>query len=127
MFSLSAYATSSDWLNNNNNNLRNFQVFKVVPPDIQTAHKNCNVRVEVSKVITLEKLGFKPLDSIKVANKTKYKEKVFSIFLMWMPNTKNAKPPKWNQQKLLEGLNFCIAHPLYHPQTYEQKQILEKH
>jgi hypothetical protein len=46
---------------------------------------------------------------------------------MWMPTTENAKPPTWNKQKLLEGITFCIAHPLYHPQTYEQKQILEKH
>jgi len=74
----------------------------------------------------MEKLGFKPIDSIKVTHKTKYKGKVFSIYLMWMPTTENAKPPTWNKQKLLEGITSCIAHPLYHPQTYEQKQILEK-
>mgnify|MGYP001057387212 CR=1 FL=1 len=75
----------------------------------------------------IEKLGFKPLDSIEVTHKTKYKGQVFSICLMWIPNTQNAKPPKWNQRKLLEGITSCIAHPLYHPQTYEPKQILEKH
>ncbi len=75
----------------------------------------------------MEKLGFKPLDSIKVVHKTKYEGQVFSIHLMWMPITENTKPPTWNQQKLLEGITFCILHPLYHPQTYEQKQILEKH
>jgi len=75
----------------------------------------------------MEKLGFKSLDLIKVAHKTKYKRQVFSINLMWMPTTKNAEPPTWNQQKLLEGLTFCILHPLYHPQTYEHKQILEQH
>ena len=75
----------------------------------------------------IEKLGFKPLDSIRVTHKTKYKGKVFSIYLMWMPTTKKAKPPIWNQQKLLEGITSCILHPLYHPQTYEQKQLLEKH
>lgn len=73
----------------------------------------------------IEKLGFKPLDSVKVTHKTKYKGKVFSIYLMWMPITENAKPPTWDQQKLLEGVTSCIAHPLYHPQTFEQKQILE--
>ena len=73
----------------------------------------------------IEKLGFKRLDSIRVAHKTKYKGQVFGIYLMWMPITENVKPPRWNQQKLLEGITFCVAHPLYHPQTYEQRQILE--
>ncbi len=67
----------------------------------------------------MEKLGFKPLDSIKVMHKTKHKGQVFSIYLMWMPTTKNAKPPMWNKQKLLEGITFCAAHPLYHPQNWE--------
>lgn len=74
----------------------------------------------------MEKLGFKSLDSIEVEHKTKYKGLVFSIHLMWMPNTENAKQPKWNKQRLLEGVTYCIAHPLYHPQTYEEKQILKK-
>jgi len=75
----------------------------------------------------IEKLGFKPIDSIKVTHKTKYRGKGFSICLMWMPTTEKIEPPKWNQQKLLEGVTFCTAHPLYHPQSYEQRQILEKH
>lgn len=74
----------------------------------------------------IEKLGFKPLASLEVTHKTKYKGKVFRLYLMWIPKKKNAKLPTWNEQKLLEGVPFCIAHPLYHPQTYEQKQILEK-
>ncbi|MFB0568313.1 MAG: hypothetical protein ACETV0_01645, partial [Nitrososphaeria archaeon] len=73
----------------------------------------------------IEKLGFKSLDSIEVAHKTKYRGRVFDIHLMWMPTSENAKQPKWNKQRLLEGVNFCMAHPLYHPQTYEEKQILE--
>jgi len=67
----------------------------------------------------MEKLGFKPIDSIEVAHKTKHKGQVFSIYLMWMPTKENAKPPAWNKQKLLEGLTSCIAHPLYHPQTWK--------
>lgn len=73
----------------------------------------------------IEKLGFKSLDSIEVAHKTKYRGRVFDIHLMWMPTSENAKQPKWNKQSLLEGVTFCMAHPLYHPQTYEEKQILE--
>ena len=74
----------------------------------------------------IEKLGFKSLGSTKVAHKAKYKGRVFKIHLMWMPTAENSKPPTWNQQKLLEGITPCILHPLYHPQTYEPKQILEK-
>jgi hypothetical protein len=74
----------------------------------------------------MEKLGFNPQESIDVSHKAKLKEKTFSIYLMWMPNKPNTKQPSWNQQKLLEGITFCIAHPLYHPQTYKPNQILEK-
>ncbi len=72
----------------------------------------------------MEKLGFIAVDSVDVVHKTKYKEQVFSVYLMWMPKIKNAKLPAWNKQKLLEGMTSCIAHPLYHPQTYEPKRIL---
>jgi hypothetical protein len=75
----------------------------------------------------MEKLGFKPMDSIRVSHRTKYKGRVFTVYLMWMPRVDNAKPPTWDKQKLLEGITCCIAHPLYHPQTYGQKQILKKH
>jgi hypothetical protein len=66
----------------------------------------------------IEKLGFKPLDSIKVAYKTKRRSRVFSIYLMWMPIVKTARPPTWDRQKLLDGETFCLAHPLYRPQTH---------
>ncbi len=75
----------------------------------------------------MEKLSFKPVDSIRVVHKTKHKGQSFGIHLMWMPAIKNAKPPKWNKEKLLEGIIFCIAHPLYHPQAYKPNQILERH
>ena len=75
----------------------------------------------------MEKLDFKPLESLNVTHKTKHKGRIFSVYLMWMPTTPKAKPPTWDQQKLLEGITSCIAHPLYHPQTYEPRQILEKH
>lgn len=75
----------------------------------------------------MEKLGFKPLESISVTHKTKYKEKVFSKYLMWTPITEDARQPSWDRQKLLEGITACIAHPLYHPQTYKPRQIFEEH
>jgi hypothetical protein len=72
----------------------------------------------------MENLGFKPVDSIKVVHKTKHKGRVFRIHLMWMPTTESAHSPTWDEQKLLEGITACIAHPIYHPQTYEPSQIL---
>jgi GNAT superfamily N-acetyltransferase len=73
----------------------------------------------------LEKLGFKPLDSVTVTHKIKGKQS-FKIHLMWKPINPNAKPPTWNKEKLLEGTKSCTAHPLYHPQTYKDKDILQR-
>lgn len=75
----------------------------------------------------MERLGFKPTESISVKHRTKHKGKVFSIYLMWLPKVKNVQPPTWDQKRLLEGTTACIAHPLYHQQTYKPKQIFEKH
>jgi hypothetical protein len=74
----------------------------------------------------MERLGFKSIESISVTQKTKSKP-AFKIHLMWMPAQGNAKTPTWNRHKLLEGITACTAHPLYHPQTYKEKEIfLEK-
>jgi len=67
----------------------------------------------------MEKLGFIPLDSIKVSHKAKHKGQVFTVYLMWMPKIENARPPKWKKRKFLEGIIFCIAHPLYRSQTWK--------
>lgn len=69
--------------------------------------------------VQMEKLGFMSLDSIKVAHKLKRKEQAFTIHLMWMPKMKNAKHPTWDKRKILKGENFCMAYPLYHPQTWK--------
>lgn len=74
----------------------------------------------------MEKLGFKAIDSTEVAHKTKHKEQIFSIYLMWMPITKNAKLPSWDKEKLLEGETFCLAHPLYRSQTCEENVFEQK-
>ncbi|NWF87034.1 hypothetical protein HXY32_04415 [Candidatus Bathyarchaeota archaeon] len=68
----------------------------------------------------LEKLGFKHLDKMEVSHKKKYKEQIFSIYLMWMLVKKNAKPPRLDKEKMLKGEVFCMAHPLYRPQTCEE-------
>lgn len=71
----------------------------------------------------MEKLGFEPIASIKVAHKTKHEGQFFKIYLMWLPNAKNTNLPTWNKSKLLEGVDFCQAHPLYHPQKIKLKEI----
>jgi GNAT superfamily N-acetyltransferase len=78
------------------------------------------------KKTQMEKLGFKSIDSIEVAHETKHKGQAFTIYLMWMPMVKNAKPVAWSKQRFLEGVAFCLAHPLYHPQSLTQKRILRE-
>jgi len=73
----------------------------------------------------MEKLGFKSIDSLEVKHKLKHKGECFKIHLMWLPKTADANPPKWDRTKLLEGVSFCTAHPLYHPQSIESREILE--
>lgn len=72
-------------------------------------------------------LGFKPIDYINVSHKLKHKGECFKIYLMWLPINKNAIKPKWDKSKLLEGVDFCIAHPLYRSEKLKLKEILEKH
>jgi len=74
----------------------------------------------------MEMLGFKSIDSIEVKHKTKHTDQCFKIHLMWLPTSKGANLPTWNKSKLLEGVDFCLAHPLYHPQSIEQKRIFEE-
>jgi len=74
----------------------------------------------------MEKLGFKPLTSIRVTHRTKHQGQPFKIHLMWLPAIKNVNQPAWNESKLLEGLNFCLAHPLYRPEKTKLGEIFER-
>jgi len=74
----------------------------------------------------MEKLGFRSLDSFEVSHRTKHTEQRFKMHLMWLPMTKDVKPPKWNKSKLLEGVDSCMAHPIYHPQKLQLKRIFKK-
>jgi len=76
----------------------------------------------------MERLGFESVKSVKVRHKGKCKAGCFTIHLMWMPVAQNAKPPTWDESKLLEGLFFCEHHPLYHGKhgCGELKRILER-
>ena len=74
----------------------------------------------------MEKFGFKSVKSVKVMHKTKHIGERFKIHLMWLPATEGSKPPTWNERKLLEGVDFCMAHPLYHLEKPKLREILEK-
>ena len=68
----------------------------------------------------IERLGFKSVSSIDLAHKTKHKDHVFRVHLMWMPTPEKAKVPNWSKQEFLEGETFCTAHPLYRPQKWKK-------
>ena len=73
----------------------------------------------------MEKLGFKPVDKITVKHKVKHREKCFKIFLMWLPIRENATPPKWDKTKMLKGVKFCMAHPLYNADRWKLEYVFE--
>jgi len=73
----------------------------------------------------MEYLGFKSIDSFTGSHKTKHTSERFKIHLMWLPN-KSDRPPTWKKSKLLRGIDFCMAHPLYHPQSIKIEEILQQ-
>jgi hypothetical protein len=74
----------------------------------------------------MERLGFSVIDSLEVRHKAEHRDQCFTVFLMWLPKAGNAPPPTWNTEKLLEGVTFCMGHPLYKPQSLKLKEIYEK-
>jgi len=73
----------------------------------------------------MENLGFRSIDSLEVKHKLKHKGECFRIHLMWLPKKEDANAPKWDKTKLREGVKFCTAHPLYHPERVESREIFE--
>ncbi len=61
----------------------------------------------------MENLGFQSIAAVKLKHKTYKKGRCFTTHLMWLPNIKRAKPPTWDESKLLYGVDFCNSHPLY--------------
>ena len=73
----------------------------------------------------MEYLGFKSIDAIKVKSLYKKQGYIFKIHLMWLPLKPEASKPRWDKNKMLEGVQFCIAHPLYHPQKIAERNIFK--
>ena len=74
----------------------------------------------------MEYLGFKAIDSFKMRQKTRHVGECFEAHLMWLPLRGDAEPPRWEKEKLLEGVDFCIAHLLCHPESLQMRQIYER-
>lgn len=73
----------------------------------------------------MEKLGFGSIDSMKVVHTAKHRGQCFELHLMWLPAEKRANPPTWDRPSILKGVDFCLAHPLYHPESLRIEKILE--
>ena len=74
----------------------------------------------------MEKFSFKSIDSLNVTHRLKHIGECFSVHLMWLPTKSNSRQPTWNKSKLLEGVDFCIAHPIYRPKKVRIKEIFEE-
>ncbi|TET90553.1 MAG: hypothetical protein E3J35_05610 [Methanomassiliicoccales archaeon] len=74
----------------------------------------------------IERLGFVSIDSVELRHRVKHKEIPFKVHLMWLPLKERAQKPAWNIESLLEGVTFCMAHPLYNPESLGIRRIFEK-
>ena len=70
----------------------------------------------------MESLGFVPLKSVRVRHKTKNRKRSFMLHLMWLPVTGDAKPPTWDESRLLQGVFFCRGHSLFHDRHLKPHQ-----
>jgi len=68
-------------------------------------------------------MEFKPVDSMEVESLYKREGHRFMIYLMWLPVKSGASMPRWNKEEMCKGVYFCIAHPLYHPQSVRERYI----
>ena len=73
----------------------------------------------------MEYLGFESIDSRRMRHKAKHHEVCFRIHLMWMPLCSEAELPEMDWEKLLNGVDFCIAHPLYRAESLGLKEPFE--
>ncbi len=55
----------------------------------------------------IESLGFRSVKSVRVRHKTRNRNRCFELHLMWLPAEKGAKPPTWDEAKLLKGVYSC--------------------
>lgn len=73
----------------------------------------------------MEYLGFRSIDSRKMRHKVKRPGSCFTTHLMWMPLKDGAAPPVMDWERMLEGVDFCIAHPLYRAERFGLEKVYE--
>ncbi len=73
----------------------------------------------------LERLGFVSIDSVRLRHKVKQRKTPFVAHLMWLPLKEEAEKPTWDIEKVLEGVTFCMSHPLYNPESLDVERIHE--
>lgn len=72
----------------------------------------------------MEYLGFQPVEAILLRHKTKHPDRIFRLWLMWLPG-KEGVPPTWDKEVFLKGVTFCRAHPLYRAKALEGNLVEE--
>lgn len=77
------------------------------------------------KLRQMEYLGFRSIDSMMMRHKFKRQDICFRSHLMWMPLDEAAEPPVMDWVGLLRGVDFCLAHPLYHAERFGPGDIFE--
>jgi hypothetical protein len=65
------------------------------------------------KLPQIERLGFRSIDSRRMRHRAKHRDVCFGVHLMWMPLDHGAETPEMAWEKMFQGVDFCIAHPLY--------------
>lgn len=65
----------------------------------------------------MEHLGFRSIDSKRMRHKAKQRDICFKVHLMWMPLRPESEPPEMDWERMLQGVDFCIAHPLYRAES----------
>lgn len=74
----------------------------------------------------MEQLGFRSIKSVALKHKVYKKGRCFTMHLMWLPVTETARPPDWNETRLLYGVACCQHHPLYWGRYGCEKQGLRE-
>lgn len=62
-------------------------------------------------------MALNPSISLMLKHKAKHTDRCFKIYLMRLPMNEKSSPPKWDKHTLLEGVGFCLAHPLYNAES----------
>jgi GNAT superfamily N-acetyltransferase len=69
------------------------------------------------KLRHMEHLGFSSIDSRRMRHRVKRPEVCFKVHLMWRPLAEGAARPAIDWGRMLRGVDYCSAHPLYRAES----------